>query len=180
MSMAALGIFLTNCRGKRERDSGVSLGCVQAGSTEAAVQVQALVDHALGGEALAGASVGEFGVSAAHGAVLVQQPNLVRQAGGVVGAEIERSVAPDFPIAWDVVGNDRTPGKRGFKSRHSERFVTRRGSVNRGSAIERAELRIGLRPANRHRSLLGGYFYIGADRNSRQGHGLFRADDAHR
>src|SRR4051812_20998309 len=99
---------------RQARRSG--LGSFYARGRQLAIELQALIDHALRGEALAGAGVGEFRIGAAHGAILVQQANVFGEALGVVGAEVESGVSPDLAEAGNIVGDDRAAGERGFES----------------------------------------------------------------
>ena len=48
---------------------------LNAHRTQTAVQLQAFVNHALGGKSFAGSALGQLGVSAAHGAVCVESAN---------------------------------------------------------------------------------------------------------
>ena len=90
------------------------LGGFDAHRTETAVELQTIVDHALGGEAFAGAGVGQLCVGAAHGAVGIEQANIFGEAGGVVGTEIESGVPPDLAEAGDVISHDGASRKRGM------------------------------------------------------------------
>src|ERR1700680_1571659 len=119
-----------------------------AGGDQAAVKFEVVVDHAFGGEAFAGAGVGAVGIGVAHGAVGVELAKSVSQTAGVVGAEVEGGVAPNFAEAGNVVGDDGAAGESSFKRRDAERFVACGGGVDGGAAVERAQLGFGLRAAD--------------------------------
>src|SRR5579864_7896787 len=149
----------------RDAASKNDSGCGGTDRDQAAVELKVLLDHAPGREALASASVGQFGEGAAHGPVLVEVANSLGEAGRVVGTEIQSRVAPNLAEAWDIVGHDRASRKRGLECGHSQRLVTRGGGIDGRAAEEGTELRFRLRSANRDRGLLGINFHVGADRN---------------
>src|SRR5215472_17084882 len=91
--------------------------------SQAAIKLQVVVDHTLRGKALARTGVGKVGISAAHFAIRIERADALGQAGGVVGAEVQRRVSPDLTKAGNVVGYDRATGECGIESRHAQRFV---------------------------------------------------------
>src|SRR6266567_601356 len=99
---------------------------------QTAVKAQAVVDHSLRGEALAGARVCHLCIGTAHGTVGIKLSNILREAGRIIGAEIESRISPDFAEARNVIGHDGAPRKGRFQNGHSKRLVSGSGSVDRG------------------------------------------------
>src|SRR5579863_8196628 len=101
-----------------------------AGGDQRAVQIEVIVDHALGGEALAGASVGAIGVGVAEGAVGVELAKGFGETAGIVGPEVKGGVAPDFAEAGNIVGDDGATRESGVERGHAKRLVTRSGGID--------------------------------------------------
>src|SRR4029077_11667263 len=116
--------------------SRVLLGGCGIYRRQISVELEIVVDHALGGETIAGASVGEVGIGAAHLTVGIETANGVGETVGIIGFEIESGVAPDLAEAGNIIGDDGTARERGFKRRQSEWLIARRGGVNNGAAIQ--------------------------------------------
>src|SRR5450755_1986316 len=172
------------CLGRRMKGRSEVTGpprilcCARANRTQTAVELQAIVDHALGGETLAGAGVSQLGVGAAHGAVLTEHTNVFGKAGSVIRAEVEGCISPDFAEARDVIGHDGTPGKRGLEQGHPQWFVARGSGIDRCAAVKCAQLRFRLRATDRNGGLVGRYLHIGADRNAWHWHRMLRSHNA--
>jgi len=81
------------------------------------VELEIVIDHALGGETIAGASVGEVGIGAAHLTVGIETADGVGETVGIIGFEIESGVAPDLAEAGNIIGDDGAARERGFKRR---------------------------------------------------------------
>src|ERR1700722_4439480 len=79
------------------------------GRDEAAVKVQVVVDHALGGKALARPCISEVAVGAALVAVGIEFADVLGQTCRIIRAEIERRVSPDFAEAGNIVRHNGAP-----------------------------------------------------------------------
>src|ERR1700732_5230164 len=148
--------------------------------SQISVELEIVIDHALGGETIAGASVGEVGISATHLTVGIETADGVGETVGIIGFEIESAVAPDLAEAGNIIGDDGAARERGFKRRQSQWLIARRGGVNHGAAIQCTQLRFGLWTADGYGALIGGgYFHISAYRNARHRNGLLGTHNAH-
>src|ERR1700728_446502 len=150
------------------------------GRDQAAIEIEIIVNHALGCVAFASAGVGELGVGSAQGAVGLEAAKSFGEAMGVVGAEVEGGVSPHFTETGNIVGYDCTTGEGGVQRCYAERFVARRGGVDGGAAVESAQLSFGLRTANSDAALSSGDLHIGADGDTGHGHSLLSAHNAYR
>src|SRR5271156_1072442 len=159
-------------------------GCARSGSerfvgNKASIKIDVAIDHAIGGETLAGAGEGAVGVGLAHRTVGIELAQHSGQAVGVVRAEVDCGIAPDFAEAGYVIGDDGAAGESGVERGHAQRLVARGGNVDGGAAVERTELGFGLRAADGDVGVRDGDLYVGADRNARNRNGLFRTHDTH-
>src|ERR1700674_1861698 len=116
--------------------SGVLLGRRGICRRQTSVEFEIVIDHALGGETIAGASVGEVGISAAHLTVGIETADGVGETVGIIGFEIESGVAPDLAEAGNIIGDDGAARERGFKRRQSKWLIARCSGVNNGAAIQ--------------------------------------------
>src|ERR1700730_19386472 len=116
--------------------SGVVSGRCGIQRRQASVEFEIVIDHALGGETIAGASVGEVGISAAHLTVGIETADGVGETVGIVGFEIEGGVPPDLAEAGNIIGDDGAARERSFKRRQSKWLIARCGGVNNGAAIQ--------------------------------------------
>src|SRR6202035_4878660 len=89
-------------------------------------------------------------------------------------------IAPEFAEVRNIVGDDGAAGESGVEGGHAERFVARGSGVDRGAAVEGAQLSFGLRAPNGDATLIDGNLYVGTDGDARQRHGLFGTYDADR
>src|SRR5579863_5972305 len=112
--------------------------------------------------------------------MLMQSSNHIRQASRVIGLKIDRRIAPNLSEAGDVIGDNGASGESSFKRRHTKSLISRGRRVDRGAAVQRAKLRLRLRPSYRHGDLVDGKFHVGADRNLAIGNLCLRSHDANR
>src|ERR1700736_5965155 len=86
--------------------SRVLLGRCGIQRRQTSVELEIVIDHALGGETIAGASVREVGISAAHLTVGIETADGVGETVGIIGFEIESGGAPDLAGAGNIIGDD--------------------------------------------------------------------------
>src|SRR5262245_3095941 len=98
--------------------------------------MQVFINHPLSSEAVPRALECTIGVIAAEITVFVESTNYAGQARGIVGAEIKRSVTPNFTECWNVIGHNRTSRKCSLKRGHAKGFIPRSGGINRRLAIK--------------------------------------------
>ena len=144
---------------------GKSLRRCPPGLQQVSIKLEILIDHAFGGKAFAGPLIGTIAVSTAQVPLVAQSADGGGQAGGVIFTEVKSGVAPYFPEGRNVVGYNRAARKCRFDRCHVEWFVARSGGVDCSPAIERAQLRFGLRPFQRDIDFVNRKFDIGAYRN---------------
>src|SRR5579883_3226278 len=135
-----------------------------------AVKLQVVVNHPLLVIALARPMVGAVGVGAALLAIFTQFPNRIGYDGPIIGAEIDRILAPDFPEAGNVIGDEGAARKGGFQRFHAERLVARGGRVDRRPAVQRAQLGLGLGSLQRDTLGLGRDLHVGSYGKARRMH----------
>jgi len=82
-----------------------------------------LINHALGGKALAGPLKSAIRVSAAQIPLSTQAPDRRGQTSGIIFVEVQDGVAPYLPECGNVVGDDGAASKRGFHRRHIKRLI---------------------------------------------------------
>src|SRR5580704_16101004 len=82
--------------GKVSTEGSTRLSRFYPRRTQAAIKFQALIDHPLGGEALAGASVSQFCIRAPHRTIGIEQADILCKAGRVIGTEIKSGITPNF------------------------------------------------------------------------------------
>src|SRR5437879_13097758 len=95
--------------------SRVLLGRCGIYRRQTSVELEIVIDHALGSETIAGASVGEVGISAAHLTVGIETPDGVGETVGIIGFERESGVAPDLAEAGNIIGDDGAARDRAVK-----------------------------------------------------------------
>ena len=95
------GILLSRGNRTTRISTTFSQAAKRSRRNQTAVKLQAVVDHAFGGEALAGAGVGQFGIGAAHGAVFVEHANIFGEAGGSRWCGNKGPRLPRFRESWE-------------------------------------------------------------------------------